>query len=353
MMADESFWSRQRVLLTGHTGFKGAWLWLWLERLGAQTFGISLEAHTDPSLFKLIGSDKDHRSKILDLRDRTALKKAVKDANPTIVIHMAAQALVRHSFRMPAETFETNVMGTVNLLEALRDCSALGAVLVITTDKVYRNLEDGRAFRESDPLGAHDPYSASKAAAEIVTSSWAQSFFKEARIPIVSARAGNVIGGGDWAQDRLVPDIWRAIQSNAQLVLRNPQATRPWQHVLEPLAGYLSYVEKLAKGNHSLPPSLNFGPYPNDVLTVAQLTEAMLAAHGPSTNWIQDKEPNPPEMKTLSLDSALAGTSLGWRPRLSSQSTITWTADWYSRFAHGISARQLCLEQISSYEKLL
>jgi CDP-glucose 4,6-dehydratase len=262
---------------------------------------------------------------------------------------MAAQALVVRGYEQPVETFATNVMGTVNVLEALRDQPALKAVVVVTTDKVYRNLEDGRPFQEDDPLGAHDPYSASKAAAEIATSSWAQSFF--ANVPVVTARAGNVIGGGDWSAYRLVPDIWRAIHRREQLLLRYPRATRPWQHVIEPLAGYLRYAEAAAAGA-AVPRALNFGPYPDDVLTVAELAEAMLAASGASSGWQQDQAPAAAEMHALSLDPARAGETIGWRPRLSSHEAITWTAEWYGRVASGAPAQELCLEQISRYEGL-
>jgi CDP-glucose 4,6-dehydratase len=350
-MSDTAFWSRQRILLTGHTGFKGAWLGVWLARKGAKVFGLSLAPDTDPALFGLLGPSAGAVSTIADIRDRSAVADVVRQAKPTVVIHMAAQALVRRGYRTPVETFETNVMGTANLLEALRGQPDLRAVLVVTTDKVYRNLEDGRAFRESDPLGAHDPYSASKAAAEITASSWAQSFFAETRIPVVTARAGNVIGGGDWSEDRLVPDIWRAVQRNERLVLRYPDSTRPWQHVLEPLAGYLRYVEAAATGV-AVPKALNFGPYPGDVLTVAELAEAMLAAFHVATGWRQDTAPAAPEMQALALDPALAGETIDWRPRLSSRDAISWTAEWYGRLAKGESPASLCLEQISRYESL-
>jgi CDP-glucose 4,6-dehydratase len=351
MAAVNAFWSKQRVLLTGHTGFKGAWLGLWLSRLGAEVFGLSLAPDTDPNLFDLLGSSRLADSTIGDIRNSGVVKGAVARARPTVAIHMAAQALVVRGYDKPVETFETNVMGTVNLLEALRDQPALRAVVVVTTDKVYRNLEDGRAFREDDPLGAHDPYSASKAAAEIATSSWAQSFFADAGVPVVTARAGNVIGGGDWSAYRLVPDIWRAIHRKEQLLLRYPRATRPWQHVIEPVAGYLRYAEAAASGA-AVPRALNFGPYPDDVLTVAELAEAMLAASGASQGWRQDEARVAPEMQALALDPSRASETIGWRPRLSSHDTIAWTAEWYGRVAGGEPAQELCLEQISRYEAL-
>lgn len=353
-MLDAAFWSRQRVLLTGHTGFKGVWLALWLERMGAAVTGLSLAADSEPSLFRQIGPSLRLKSHIADIRDRKAVEAVVAEADPTVAIHMAAQALVRRSYRDPAQTFDANVMGTVHVLEALRHCASLRTAVVVTTDKVYRNPEDGRAFREEDPLGAHDPYSASKAAAEIAVSSWAQSYFSGADIRVVTARAGNVIGGGDWSEDRLVPDIWRALNSGQPLVLRYPDATRPWQHVLEALAGYLRYAEQAAAQGvrTQLPAALNFGPYPDDVRKVSQVAEAMLAALGNRTTWERDSGANPVEMRSLALDPTLAGTTIGWRPRLDSQECIAWTAEWYGRFSRGEDAAVLCLEQISRYENL-
>ncbi|MEJ1968829.1 MAG: CDP-glucose 4,6-dehydratase [Rhizomicrobium sp.] len=352
-MADESFWSGQRVLLTGHTGFKGAWLSIWLARMGAQVHGYSLGPDSEPNLFGQLGGAGLASSRIGDIRDRAALAAAVDEIRPTVAIHMAAQALVRRSYREPVETFETNVMGSVNFLDALRRQPSLRAALVITTDKVYRNLETGRAFQEDDALGAHDPYSASKAAAEIAVSSWRQSFFQDTGIPVAAARAGNVIGGGDWSEDRLVPDIWRAITRGEELVLRYPDATRPWQHVLEPLAGYLRYVEQIATSNAELPSALNFGPSPQDVLKVSELAEMLLEALAARKGWRHEPSRAMPEMNFLSLDPALARKTIGWRPRLSSRECAIWTAEWYRRWGGGEDARALCLEQISRYEELL
>jgi CDP-glucose 4,6-dehydratase len=350
---DPAFWSAQRILLTGHTGFKGAWMSLWLERLGATVAGVSLPPEYDPSLFALLEPFDRATSRHVDIRDQAALRSAIDEFDPTIAIHFAAQSLVRRSYAAPAQTFETNVIGTVNFLEALRGRLSLRAALVVTTDKVYRNIEDGRAFREDDPLAGHDPYSASKAATELVVSCWNGSFFHERAVPLVSARAGNVIGGGDWAADRIVPDIWRAHRSGKPLLLRYPQATRPWQHVLEPLAGYLRYLECAAhRTPGSVPHALNFGPPANDVLTVAQLAEAMQTALGTSVAWEADSAPKPIEMKTLALDSSLATATLGWRPKLTSRDAIEWTAAWYGDFASGRSPRELCNEQISRYEAL-
>jgi CDP-glucose 4,6-dehydratase len=348
---DPALWADQRVLLTGHTGFKGAWLALWLTQLGARVWGYSLGPDTQPNLHALIGETKGLTSIYGDIRDRQAMARAVEACDPTIVIHMAAQALVRRGYRSPIETFETNVMGTAILLDALRDRAALRAVLVVTTDKVYRNLEEQKAFREDDPLGGHDPYSASKAACEIATSSWANSFFKgPGAAAIFTARAGNVIGGGDWSEDRLAPDIWKAIVAQDEVILRYPNAVRPWQHVLEPLAGYLRYVEQAMDG--PAPEALNFGPDPGDVRTVAELTEALIAALHAKTSWRQAPDPAFAEAQHLSLDPGLAGASIGWRPLLDSGEAIRWTAEWYGRCAKGESARDICLEQIQRYQEL-
>lgn len=350
-MAEHSFWSQQRVFVTGHTGFKGAWLCAWLLRMGARVSGYALAPETVPALYTLLGPGVVETSTLADIRDRSALGRSLKAADPTIVLHLAAQPLVLRSYRRPIETLEVNVLGTANLLEELRGSPSLKAVLVITTDKVYRNLEEPRAFQEDDPLGSHDPYSTSKAAAELVVHSWAQSFFALGGIPVVTARAGNVIGGGDWSEDRLVPDIWRAAQAKEQLVLRYPSATRPWQHVVEPLSGYLRYVEEISTADQ-FPAALNFGPYADDVLTVAQLTEELHAAWGVKTGWRYVKPSGGKEMRTLALDPRLAERTIGWKPCLNSSRAIAWTAEWYQRFAEGERALDICQEQIARYEEM-
>ncbi|MEM0944639.1 MAG: CDP-glucose 4,6-dehydratase, partial [Pseudomonadota bacterium] len=269
-----AFWRGRRVLLTGHTGFKGAWAGAWLGRMGAEVTGFALAPQTQPALFEML--DFPGRSIIGDLRDPAAISQAVADADPEIVIHMAAQPLVRQSYADPVETYGTNVMGTVHLLEALKPAPA-GRILVVTSDKVYENDETGRAFAEGDRLGGHDPYAASKAATEIVVASYRRSFFAEAGVALATARGGNVIGGGDFSADRLVPDIARALAAGRPVELRNPQATRPWQHVLDCLSGYLTYLEALPDA----PAALNFGPAdPADALSVAEVTGAMNAALG-------------------------------------------------------------------------
>ncbi|MGZ8335696.1 MAG: CDP-glucose 4,6-dehydratase [Allosphingosinicella sp.] len=351
MAPNGAFWKERRVLLTGHTGFKGAWLAVWLRRLGARVTGFALPAETEPSLWRALGADLVEREHLADLGDRTAVREAVAAADPEIVVHMAAQALVRRSYAQPVETFAANLMGTVHLLDALREARSLRAALIVTTDKVYANTEQGRDFVEDDPLGGHDPYSASKAAAEMATASYAAAFFEPRGVAVATARAGNVIGGGDWSEDRLVPDVWRAAASGETVALRNPQATRPWQHVVEPLAGYLRFVEALA-GLEGIPRALNFGPLPGDQATVSDVAEAMARALGAPAAWRADPGPAPREMQLLSLDPARAATALGWRPRLGCSEAIEWTADWYSAHKRGTDPHALCLAQIEAYETL-
>jgi CDP-glucose 4,6-dehydratase len=351
MNPDVGFWRDRRVLLTGHTGFKGAWAALWLARLGARVTGLSLAPDTEPSLWASIGSGLIEAEILGDMRDLATVNDAVARARPSVVLHMAAQALVRRSYAEPVETFAVNLMGTVNLLEALRTAEALEAVLVVTTDKVYANSDQGRDFAEDDPIGGHDPYSSSKAAAEIATASYAASFFTRRGVALATARAGNVIGGGDWAPDRLVPDVWRAAARGEAVELRHPEATRPWQHVLEPLAGYFLYLEALAR-RQDVPKALNFGPPAGAAATVASVAEAMAQALGAPTAWRRDETPTPPEMKLLSLDPSRAMKSLGWRPRLSCDEAVQWSARWYAEHDSGAEPLRLCQAQLDAYESL-
>lgn len=347
---DRSFWSKQRVLLTGHTGFKGAWLALWLEHLGAEVTGFALPPEADLSLFGAIQPFEHLQSRIGDIRDTKAIGAAVAACRPTVALHLAAQPLVRRSYRDPVDTVSTNVIGTAVVLNALRNAADLKAVVVITTDKVYRNSDTGRAFVEDDPLGGHDPYSASKAASELVTASFASCFLAHARV--ATARAGNVIGGGDWSEDRIIPDVWRAAQKGARVLLRYPNATRPWQHVLDPLCGYLLYAELLATGR-DLPLALNFGPMPGKDLTVVEVTEEFLLELGSPVGWGVIGQEQPPEMRLLSLDPRLAISTIGWKPRLVGREALKWTASWYRRFEAGEAARALVLEQIQKFQEEL
>ena len=348
---DPGFWANRRVFLTGHTGFKGAWAALWLRQLGAEVHGFALPPETEPSLWPQVGEGLLASETLADIADRDSLKVALKRARPQIVLHMAAQALVTRSYLDPVGTVATNVLGAANLLDALRDSADLQAVAVITTDKVYANNGCGRDYVEDDPLGGHDPYSASKAAAELLTRSFAASYFDRTGVPVATARAGNVIGGGDWSPDRLAPNLWRAAREGVPLLLRSPTATRPWQHVLEPLGGYFTYVQALL-GEGDVPRALNFGPTPGEPVTVAEMADALGSALGVSEQWKLDERRHPPETFLLSVDPAKARQSLGWAQRLTTREAVEWTARWYAAHDKGERALDLCLRQIRDYEAL-
>ncbi|MBI1261169.1 MAG: CDP-glucose 4,6-dehydratase [Rhizobiales bacterium] len=349
---DSTFWQGRRVLLTGHTGFKGAWAALWLNQMGARVSGISLAPETSPDLFDLANVSSVVDSHILDLAERDKLTELVARLDPEIVLHMAAQPLVRRSYVQPVETYLTNVMGTVHLLDALRTTSSLRTVLVVTTDKVYENAETGQSFREDDRLGGHDPYAASKAAAEIVTASYAKSFFNERGIRVATARGGNVIGGGDFSEDRLIPDIWRAAKAGTPLKLRSPNASRPWQHVLDCLTGYFAYVRALDE-RAKVPTALNFGPHPDaPSIRVAELAEAVQSTLGNGEAWQPDEAPAPHEMSALEIDSSLARACLGWEDRLPGYDCVQWLVDWYQALNAGEDMRTVSLAQLSAYQAL-
>lgn len=343
------FWRGKRVLLTGHTGFKGAWLHFWLKQLGAHVQGLSLAPSTEPSLFRLLANDGGHPKGITDIRDRLAVQARVREAAPEIVFHLAAQPLVRAGYRAPVETFETNVQGTVNLLDALRAAPDLRAVVVVTTDKVYENPECAEPFREADPLGGHDPYSASKAAADIVTASYRRSYFLPRRVGLATARAGNVIGGGDWAADRLIPDAARALSSGDVLDIRRPDAVRPWQHVLEPLHGYMLLAEKLWNDPEA-GPAYNFGPDPESTATVREMIERSARHFDLSRVIWGDGSEGPHEAGLLTLDSTRAETELGFTPRFTLDQTIERTWQWYRALMSGHQAADLCLADLIAYE---
>lgn len=343
-----SFWKGKRVLLTGHTGFKGSWLTLWLKELGAEVHGLSLDPPTGPSLHVLLNGETGDTGAILDIRDRAAVLRRVTEVKPDIVLHLAAQALVRAGYRDPVGTYDTNVTGTANLLDALRVSPDVRSVVVVTTDKVYRNSETGVAFREDDPLGGHDPYSASKAAAEIVTASYRQSFFSPRRVGIATARAGNVIGGGDWAEDRLIPDAVRAWGGGNVLQVRRPQAVRPWQHVLEPLGGYLALAEGLWH-NPDLWPGYNFGPDHTAAATVGDVLGLARQTYGRGEVQHGDGSDGPHEAGYLMLDSTRAGRDLGYRPRWPLGETVRRTMEWYRRFAAGEPVLDLCRADIEAF----
>lgn len=352
-LPSETFWRGKRVFLSGHTGFKGTWTQLWLSALGAEVYGYALAPDASPSLRYLVGNEGLAGETIDDIRDSLSLANALSKANPDIVLHMAAQPLVRRGYAEPVATFDINVMGTVHLLESVRKHSNAAAVLVITTDKVYANDESGHAFAEGDQLGGHDPYSASKAAAEVVTSGYRQSFFSQSGPSVATARAGNVLGGGDFAVDRLVPDIVRAAIAGQRLEIRNPQATRPWQHVLDCVCGYLLFAEALAR-RETQTVALNFGP-PSDAepMTVAGVAAAMQRALGVEPNWDEGSNGRQPrEMTVLGLNPTLASKVLGWRQRLSTAETIEWTARWYADWKSGQAPLSLVHDQIETFMKL-
>jgi len=349
MLPNPDFWRGKRVLLTGHTGFKGAWLALWLKRLGAQVFGISLAPATQPNLFELARVADVSESHICDIRDAAALAELVRRARPDVVLHLAAQALVRSSYRLPLETFSTNVLGTANLLDALRQLDTVRSVVVVTTDKVYQNKEWCYPYREEDALGGHDPYSASKAAAELVTASYRASFLAEKGVAVASARAGNVIGGGDWSEDRLIPDAVRAWSANLPMQIRRPQAIRPWQHVLEPLCGYIKLAEKLWS-QPELAGAYNFGPQTFEAATVRDVVLLAQGAYGDGRVVWGDASEGPHEAGWLALEIAKARTALGIGPCWSLAESVQRTMRWYRSQNDGAAARALCEAEISDYE---
>jgi CDP-glucose 4,6-dehydratase len=342
----EAFWRGRRVLLTGHTGFKGGWAALWLARLGAKTTGFALEPDTEPSLFDLASVERDVASHIGDLRAPEAVRAAVRAADPEIVLHFAAQPLVRRAIAQPLETLAVNAMGTAHLLEALRDSANVERIVVVTSDKVYDNRDRGEAFREDAPLGGKDPYSASKAATEMIARAFALSYFTPRGVALVTARGGNVIGGGDYAEDRVVPDIVRAWSSGRRPILRMPEATRPWQHALDCLAGYFLYAEM---ADRDVSRTLNFGPDPANPVTVAALTRVMLESLGAPPDFDVEHAGESAEMRSLAVDPRRAQSELGWRNRLASAAAIGWTADWHRRVRLGEPARAVTLAQIDAY----
>jgi len=349
MLAHADFWHGKRVLLTGHTGFKGGWLTLWLKKLGAEVTGIALPPNTTPSLFELAHVADGINGHFCDIRDGVALAAIVDAARPEIVFHLAAQPLVRAGYREPLATFASNVMGTVHLLDALRGLDSVRVAVMVTTDKVYRNNEWPYPYREDDALDGHDPYSASKAASEIVIASYRNAFLAEQGVAVASARAGNVIGGGDWSDDRLIPDAVRAWQAGYPLNIRRPQAIRPWQHVLEPLAGYLTLAQKLVN-QPSLAGAYNFGPQPHEAATVREVVETAHKAYGSGDVYYGDGTAGPHEAGCLTLETAKARVALGITPRWGLNETVKRTMTWYLAQHQGEDARALCEAEITAYE---
>jgi CDP-glucose 4,6-dehydratase len=350
VVSGQGFWNGRRVLVTGHTGFKGSWLSLWLTALGAEVFGYALEPDTEPSLFRQLGLEHDVDHLIADIRDPAAVAARVAAVRPDVVFHMAAQPLVRRSYADPLLTWQTNVMGTAHLLDALRPLDRPCAAVIVTTDKVYENREWFHAYRETDRLGGHDPYSSSKAACELAVDSWRRSFFREdSPVRIATARAGNVIGGGDWAEDRIVPDLARALAAGRPLVVRNPDSVRPWQHVLDPLSGYMRLAERLlTSADAAYQTAFNFGPDPSGCRTVRDLVDLAFTAW-PGMLETPCAGPALHEARLLTLANTQAGTILGWTPTWPFREAVTATVGWYQASHRGAAARDLALSDIRRF----
>lgn len=349
------FWRGKRVLLTGHTGFKGSWLSLWLQSMGVQVIGYALAPPSNPSLFEVAGVAKGMTSIVGDIRDLAHLRAVFAEHQPEIVIHMAAQALVRYSYVKPVETYSTNVMGTVNLLEAVRLTPGVKAVVNVTSDKCYENKEWVWGYRENEAMGGFDPYSNSKGCAELVASAYRSSFFHpdnhhEHGVALASARAGNVIGGGDWAEDRLIPDILRAITEGHSVNIRNPHATRPWQHVLEPLSGYLLLAQKLYEEGPDFAGGWNFGPNDEDARPVQWIVEQLTKSWGEGASWALDGGNHPHEAHYLKLDCSKARAQLGWHPRWHLDETLGKIVEWHRAYRDEKNMREVTLRQINAYD---
>lgn len=346
---DERFWRGKRVFLTGHTGFKGGWLALWLQSLGAIIQGYALAAPTAPSLFSLARVAEGMGSSIGDIRDGDDVAARMRAFRPDIVIHMAAQPLVGSSYEDPVQTYATNVMGTIHVLEAARGIDSVRVFVNVTTDKCYENRERGLAFREGDPVGGHDPYSNSKACSELVTSAYRDSFFRASGIALASARAGNVIGGGDWARGRLVPDVLRAFENGQPALIRHPAAVRPWQHVLEPLSGYLALVEQLWTRGQAMAEGWNFGPRREDAVPVQWLANRLADRWGGGARWERDVASHPHEAGHLTLDISKASERLRWEPAWDLDTALAKTVDWHRAWLAGADMRDRCTAQIADY----
>lgn len=346
-----SFWNGKRVYLTGHTGFKGSWLSLWLQQMGAIVKGYSLEPITYPNLFTQAKVAENMESEIGDITDLNHITESMVRFNPDVLIHMAAQPLVRLSYQEPALTYATNVMGTVNVLESARKCTNLKAIVSVTTDKCYENKEWPWGYRENEPMGGHDPYSSSKGCAELVTSAYRSSFFSTKDSPnLASARAGNVIGGGDWSNDRLIPDILKAFEKKEAVIVRNPLATRPWQHVLEPLAGYLILAQNLYQDGSDYAEGWNFGPKDEDCKSVSWILDKMVSKWGNGASWELDKNNNPHEAGYLKLDCSKAATQLNWYPKWNLNYTLESIINWHQNYLNGKNIQEQCLLEINKYQ---
>lgn len=347
---NSAFWKGKKVFLTGHTGFKGSWLSLWLNKLGAEVHGYALSPATTPSIFNVADVEASLSSTTIgDIRDLAMLSKAVKAIQPDIIFHLAAQPLVRYSYEAPVETYSTNIMGTVNLFEAVRQTASIKAVVNVTTDKCYENQEWVWSYREDEAMGGHDPYSSSKGCSELVTSAYRRSFLAASGIGVASARAGNVIGGGDWSPDRLIPDFLRAMDANETLVIRSPEAIRPWQHVLEPLSGYLTLAEKLYSDPEKYAQAWNFGPSEQDAQSVEWIVDRLVRSM-PGTEWEHDKSIHPHEANYLKLDSSKARNHLNWQPKWTLEQALDKITRWHKSWRNGDDMNKFTLQQIAEYE---
>lgn len=347
---DPNFWLGKRVLLTGHTGFKGSWLSLWLQSMGAILRGIALNPPTSPALFDIARVAKGMEHRIIDIRDLSSVRMQIDEFQPDIVIHMAAQPLVRYSYQEPIETYAINVMGTVHVLEAARLSGSVKAIINVTTDKCYENREWVWGYRENEPMGGRDPYSSSKGCAELVANAYRRSFLEQSGIAVASVRAGNVIGGGDWSVDRLIPDILRAFEANIPVSIRNPKAIRPWQHVLEPLSGYLMLAQALYKESEKYSSGWNFGPNDEDAKPVQWIVEQMIDKWGKDAAWVQYKIKQPHESKYLKLDISKANYHLGWKPVWNLDRALEKIVDWHKAWLSGADMPLLCQKQIAAYQ---
>lgn len=348
---NDCFWRDKRVLVTGHTGFKGSWLCLWLQSLGSNVQGIALPPQTEPSLYHIAGVARGMGSRLIDLRDLGRVVTCFQEFRPEIVLHLAAQPLVRFSYSNPIETYATNVMGCLHLLEAARRCESTKAVLVVTTDKCYENREWAWGYRESDQLGGHDPYSSSKACVEILCNSYRTSFLASSGISIATARAGNVIGGGDWSPDRLVPDIIRALERSEPIEIRNPDAIRPWQHVLDPLAGYLLLAERLYTDGECYAESWNFGPAETESSSVRSITERICSIWGRGSSWVPQSGLKPYESQSLRLNTSKAIQRLLWKPRWDVETALNYTVEWHKALSRGEEMHAVCMQQLGIFHR--
>ena len=357
MKVNPSFWRGRRVFLTGHTGFKGSWLSIWLHKLGADVTGYALDPPTQPSLFEQARVADSVRSIRGDIRDLAHLKSAVAECRPQVILHLAAQSVVRASYEDPIESYSSNVMGTVHLLDVVRQLKQPCAIVNVTSDKCYENREWIWGYRENEPMGGHDPYSNSKGCAELVTSAYRDSFFSPEAIAVHgvalgSARAGNAIGGGDWTRDQLIPDLMRAFLAGKPCLIRNPAAYRPWQFLLEPLRGYLILAERLSEEGAPFASGWNFGPADADIQPVSWIADELVSLWGQEASWALDSGAHPHEAHALKLDATKAARGLDWRPVLPLKQALAWIAEWYQAFRESADLRQLTLKQIEDYERL-